>query len=118
MGIHCVVGPGRDSNRRVVLTARVAVGSGRLLPAPRSDTRACIRPSVCGTDGADRAGQVADVRFGAESLGCISVEPYRRSVSLGVKERSSVAHSHVLPVHGGPPSPAPRPSVANVGLPP
>jgi hypothetical protein len=46
-------------------------------------------------DGKDGAGQVADVGFGAESLGCISVDPYGggrlAAVRCGEEERSSVA---------------------------
>jgi hypothetical protein len=51
-----------------------------------------IGPSVGGVDGGDGAGQVADVGFGAESLGCVPVDPYGEVGSLrcGEEERSSV----------------------------
>jgi hypothetical protein len=71
--------------------------------------RSCLRhaarigPSVGASDGCDCAGQVADVRFGAESLGCISVARYG---GRGDGERSSVAPWLLLPVHG-PRTPAP-----------
>lgn len=75
------VGPALDSNSRVpcrcaVVTARVvAAGSGGGLP-PRArhvPRWRPIRPSAGGADGQGSPGQVVDGRFGAESLGCISV---------------------------------------------
>jgi hypothetical protein len=76
-------GAREDSNRRVpvrgaLLTARVAVGSGGChLPAPDPAPLA-EHPAVGGQFEQSRsAGQVVDGRFGAESLGCISVAVQR-----------------------------------------